>query len=137
MDGLEKYQHRQRIPLRPGFSYSLQNQPDQSRMSPRLDQYITIQRATVTRSANGAEILTWADWKSRWAEITYQGGSEAQQAGKETASSTVTFKVRYIMDGLTEKDRISFRSQIYDITNIAQDQDGRNHYQLISTTVHR
>lgn len=106
-------------------------------MSPRLDQYITIQRATVTRSANGAEILTWADWKSRWAEITYQGGSEAQQAGKETASSTVTFKVRYIMDGLTEKDRISFRSQIYDITNIAQDQDGRNHYQLISTTVHR
>lgn len=102
-----------------------------------MDQYITFQRAAITRSANGAEIFTWADYKSRWAEVIYQGGSEAQQAGKETASSTVTFKVRNIVDGITEKDRILFKSQIYDITNILQDQDGRNHFQLISTTVHR
>lgn len=102
-----------------------------------MDQYITFQRAAISRSANGAEVLTYATYLSRWAEVTYQGGSEAQQAGKETASSTVTFKVRYIVDGITEKDRISFKSQIYDIANIAQDQDGRNHFQLITTQVHR
>lgn len=99
-----------------------------------MDQRIVIQRAEVSRDAFGGETLTWADWKIRWAAVNYSGGGESQAAQKETASMTAVFVFRYA-DGLTEKDRISYKGGTYDITAIIP--NGRTHFHTVETEFRR
>ncbi|HNS47020.1 MAG TPA: phage head closure protein [Bacteroidales bacterium] len=99
-----------------------------------MDRKIVIQRATVSRDAHGGEVLTWADYKTRWAEVQYAGGAEGQAANKETASLTVVFRFRHISD-LTEKDRISYDGKYMDIVGIIP--EGRKHFQTVQTEFRR
>lgn len=99
-----------------------------------MDRKIVIQRATVSRDAHGGEVLTWADYKTRWAEVQYAGGAEGQASNKETASLTVVFRFRHISD-LTEKDRIVFDSKYLDIVSIIP--EGRKHFQTVQTEFRR
>lgn len=99
-----------------------------------MDQKIVIQRGTVSRGDSGSEVLTFATWKTRWANVQYQGGAEGQASNKETASMTVVFRIRYV-DGLTEKDRILHKGNTYDITGIIP--DGRKHFHTVQTEFRR
>lgn len=100
-----------------------------------MDQRIIIQRSTVaSRDAHGGEVLTWADYKTRQAEVRYGGGSEGQASNKETASLTAVFRFRYISD-LTEKDRIVHGSNVLDIVSIIP--NGRKHFQTVQTEFRR
>lgn len=99
-----------------------------------MDQKIVIQRATVSRDAHGGEVLTWADYKTRWAEARYTGGVEGQASNKETASISITFRMRHISD-LTEKDRIVYKGNYLDVIGIIP--VGRSHFQIIETEFRR
>lgn len=104
------------------------------RVPEMMDRKIVIQRATVSRDAHGGEVLTWADYKTRWAEVRFQGGAEAQASNKETASLAVVFRFRHISD-LTEKDRIVFNGSNHDIVGIIP--EGRAHFQTVQTEFRR
>lgn len=99
-----------------------------------MDKKVIVQRATVTRGDSGSEVLTFADWKTRWAAIDYASGSERLEADKETASMTVYFTMREVA-GLTEKDRISYNGYYFNIRSIIP--NGRKHFQTIETEFRR
>lgn len=99
-----------------------------------MDRKIVIQRATVSRDAHGGEVLTWADYKTRWAEVRYTGGAEVQASNKETAALAVVFRFRHIPD-LTEKDRIVFDGNNLDIVAIIP--EGRKSFQTVQTEFRR
>lgn len=99
-----------------------------------MDRKIVIQRATVSQNAHGEEVPTWADYKTRWAEVRYTGGAEGQAANKETASLAVVFRFRHITD-LTEKDRIVFDGNNLDIVAIIS--EGRKSFQTVQTEFRR
>ena len=100
-----------------------------------MDRKIVIQRSTVTsRDGHGGEVLTWADYKTRWAEVRYTGGAEGQAANKETASLAVVFRFRHVSD-LTEKDRIVYDGNNLDIVAIIS--EGRKSFQTVQTEFRR
>lgn len=99
-----------------------------------MDKKVIVQRATVTRGDFGQEVLTYADWKTRWAFVDYASGGERLEANKETASMTVFFTMREV-SGLTEKDRISHGGNYYNIKSIIP--NGRKHFQTIETEFRR
>jgi SPP1 family predicted phage head-tail adaptor len=98
------------------------------------DHKISIQRGAPGRNASGGEILTWTELCTRWAAISYQAGGESSTSRKETAAQIIVFRTRYV-PGLTEKDRILYDSQYYDIISIQA--DGRRHYHTITTQFRR
>lgn len=99
-----------------------------------MDKKVIVQRATVTRGDFGQEVLTFADWKTRWAAVDYASGSEGLEADKETAAMTVYFTMREV-SGITEKDRISHAGNYYNIRAIIP--HGRKHFQTIETEFRR
>jgi head-tail adaptor len=65
-------------------------------MQRRYDRYITIQRKTVTQSASGEEIATWADIvRNIPAFVAPTKGSEKRQSPEDVAEQEVTFTIRW------------------------------------------
>ncbi len=95
-----------------------------------MDRKIIIQRGTPAKNASGGEVLTWSDYKTRWAQVQNFSGDENTTSKKETAFQKVVFTCRYV-DGLTEKDRIQYSGMSYDITQIIE--EGRRHFHTIHT----
>jgi SPP1 family predicted phage head-tail adaptor len=84
-----------------------------------LDRRITFQQATQTRNANGEVIDTWSDYASRWAALDYGGGSDAAEADRLLAKSTVTFTVRY--DARINKGmRIKYKHWYHNIIRLTE-----------------
>ena len=96
-----------------------------------LDEQVTIQSYTETRSTTGSVIKTWATHHSCWAERHARGGSERVEAAQLTAINNVTWRIRY-KSTVTEKMRILDRnSEYYYITSIAI--EGRDQWMLLTT----
>ena len=84
-----------------------------------LDRKIVIERYTATRDAYGGEVVTWAILATVWAGVEYgqKISDEKQDTAKQIATKNIVFNIRY-STAYTEKDRILFESEYYDILNI-------------------
>ncbi len=80
---------------------------------------IVIQSASEARSGSGAAVPTWATFATVWAEVSYLKGSEPFDAGRPIAMNARKFRIRWL-DNLTEKMRISFDSDFWDIDSIEE-----------------
>lgn len=99
---------------------------------------IIIERCTVTRNASGEEIPVWETISTQWANMRYLAGygHEKTDAHRETASQEVEFVFRKPMTvDITEKDRITYKGDHYDITQIQP--IGYNHYLTVITEYRR
>jgi SPP1 family predicted phage head-tail adaptor len=85
----------------------------------KLDRRIQIQSLSETRDSFGGNSPAWNTLYSVWASVTPLGGIEKDEADKTTATSPVTFSIRYIT-GLREKMRIVYNSDIYNIISIGE-----------------
>jgi head-tail adaptor len=76
----------------------------------RLDRQITIQRKTVTQSASGDPVETWATLARRWASMDKLSGDERFNAPQILAQQQTEFQVRWSGDlaGLSPLDRIVY-----------------------------
>lgn len=83
----------------------------------RLDQRITFQSKSVTRAANGEEIVTWSDAAAVWAEAVPLRGREFYAAAQMTQAVDVRFRIRQ-RTGLAGDMRLIWKSQPYDIVAI-------------------
>jgi len=95
-----------------------------------LYNYITIQRATTAADDTGEMIPTWATLVSVFAERIEGGGGEKIMGEQITAQNYITWRMRWY-DGITTKDRISYDSETYQITEITR--EGRKHYLNLKT----
>ncbi len=86
----------------------------------KLRHRITIQSPTIARSDRGAEVLTWADTATIYADIRTVGGQEQVIANQlETATLLHTITIRY-QTGLTSKQRIKWGTRYFAIEAIIE-----------------
>jgi len=83
-----------------------------------LQERITIQTATVTRDAFGAEAITWQDSATVWAKVTPRTGREPILADRPVM--LVGYEIR-IRSGatVTHKNRLVWRSKPLNIDAIS------------------
>lgn len=84
-----------------------------------LDKRITIQSLTTARSETGAEVPTWADWRTVWAMVEYPktGSDEVILTDQEQSIRRVKVTIRYT-GTVKEKWRFMLDDETYDITAI-------------------
>lgn len=97
----------------------------------RMDRRITVQGYTETKNDFGEKITDFTDLATVWAAIDYEnkGTTEAYEATRETATTTVTFTIRYNKDYRNKKNRILYDEQLYDIISVKE--DGRKRFLLL------
>ena len=85
-----------------------------------LDRRVTLQRATITRDAAGANIETWSNLVEVWAKFTYQPvGKEGDTVGINEAVQRAFIRIRYLA-GVSSSDRIIYKGTTYDIISIRE-----------------
>ena len=77
---------------------------------------IRIEQPVSSRGTSGQEVITWEKNCEIWTKVSYrQGGSKEDMMNDQpTAQTSVIFDIAY-RDTLTEKMRIVFDSEYYDI----------------------
>ena len=82
---------------------------------------VELQNVTEAQSTSGFPAETWATLATVWAEVKYNilPSKEDAMADKTTAVGVVTFRIRLRSD-ITEKTRILYRANYYDITAIEE-----------------
>jgi SPP1 family predicted phage head-tail adaptor len=82
-----------------------------------LDQQITIQVAALSRGATGEQIVTWATYKTVWAQVLTSGGFEKFYNPQLVAESTHKILIRYLAN-VTADMRITWGSKSLDIIHV-------------------
>lgn len=88
----------------------------------KMDQRITIERATTLADTFGTPVPSWSAYLSCWAEVRYGTGQERREAAQQVASAPATFRIRYSVAaaGIAEIDRIAHRGATWDIKSVVE-----------------
>lgn len=90
----------------------------------KLRHRVILQTATITRNARGAEILTFADTATVYADIRTVGGQEQVLSNQlEVATLLHTITIRY-RTGIVPKMRLKWGTRVFSIEAIIE-QDNR------------
>ena len=104
------------------------------RIGPLRDR-ITIQQKSVTRDAEGGEIVTWAVFAVVSASVQSITGREFFASAQVNSTVTTKFGIRWL-DGVTTAMRISYASKLYNIVTVL-DSDRRADLMLLTEEVVR
>ena len=85
----------------------------------KLDRRITLQTLTISRDSYGAAIESWSTLDTVWAGVLPLKGEEYFAAAQIVAEEQLKFRIRHRTD-LTEKVRVLYESQAYDVQHIAE-----------------
>lgn len=93
-----------------------------------LSRRITFERPTETQSDYGGSETVWNEVVTVWADVKFPGvkSGESYIADQQIVAINTVFIVRY-RTNVTEKDRILFNGEYYDVLTISEFRD-RNHY---------
>lgn len=95
-----------------------------------LDKLITIEYDTGnTKNEGGEPVPDWQTYCQAWAKIESKSGSEAYEAEQLVGTIVKEFTIHY-QSGITQKMRVSYNSEYYDISYIAE--LGREQYLVIT-----
>lgn len=96
--------------------------PNKAEKVGTLRERIVIESLSEAQSTSGHPAQSWSTLATVWAAVDYRQlpSDEKEMTGRKVAEQVVLFTVRYRSD-VTEKHRISYNSQYYDITSIAID----------------
>jgi head-tail adaptor len=84
----------------------------------KLDQRITIRRATESKGADYADVQrTWATLAERWAEVAPLSGRETFRNREQGSTASVLVRCRYdsTLAGVTAKDQVLHGSRVLEI----------------------
>lgn len=84
-----------------------------------LDRRITIQNRVETQNSFGEAEITYEDMTSVWAEVRPLTGREYFSAAQYVPEAKLKIRIRY-RAGITEKQRIIYQGETYDIGYIAE-----------------
>lgn len=83
----------------------------------RMREPITIQAKTTSRDAYGAEVITWADQWSDWAQVQPIGGREYTALRQAQSDITMRMRIRY-RTGVDAGMRVMWRERPYDVLEV-------------------
>lgn len=84
---------------------------------------IIFERATVVADDYGGETPTWAAYATAWAQVRRGSGQERREASQEAGSQAATFVTDWnpTLEAVQITDRIIYRGDTWDITDVAPD----------------
>lgn len=85
----------------------------------KLDRYITLQSVSTSVDSYGQPVESFSTLANVWAKIEYKSEVEKFENEQLRAVSNINFIIRYRTD-ITEQMRISYNSNTYQITGIAE-----------------
>ena len=85
----------------------------------RLDQRVTLQQKSVTRAANGEEVVSWTPVATVWAEVRQIRGKEFFAAAQMQDATDVRVRIRY-RAGVTRDMRLLWRGASLDIVAVIE-----------------
>ena len=85
----------------------------------RLDRLVTLQSRTVTRNAQGEDVVTYSDRASVWAEKFDLRGREYFAAQQVKADMQTRWRIRWRSD-VSVRDRLVADGVSYDIAAVAE-----------------
>ncbi|MES2814463.1 MAG: head-tail adaptor protein [Pseudomonadota bacterium] len=95
----------------------------------KMDQRLTLQRATETPDGVGGTTRGWSNLSvdpCPWARVIAKAGRETMTEGRTTATFVVLFTI-YNRDDLSELDRILWNGEAYNIRNLRREGGRRLH----------
>jgi SPP1 family predicted phage head-tail adaptor len=99
----------------------------------KRDQLIVFERGTVTVDDYGGETSAWAEYATAWAQVRRGTGQERREASQEAGSQVATFVTDWnpTLEAVQVTDRITYRNDTWDITDVAP--DGNREIQFTAT----
>lgn len=97
-----------------------------------LDRQITVERATYTTDASGAEIPTWAALATVACAFRPISDSERWRASEVSATVTTRFTIRHGL-GVLPTDRLIFEGRTFDIHGVKEVGDRRRFEEITAT----
>lgn len=85
----------------------------------RRDRKITIQQVSTVQDTIGYPAETWTTLRDVWAEVIPIRGAEALRFERQSTEEINKFVIPYFSD-ITQKHRISYNSQTWDILYISE-----------------
>ena len=85
----------------------------------KLDRRVTLQSKSVTRAANGEEVVTWADVATVWAQVHALRGKEFFAGAEMQAAVDVRVRMRY-RSGVTRDMRLLHDGPSLDIVSVIE-----------------
>lgn len=82
-----------------------------------LRERVLLQSKSVTRDAYGAEVISWADFKERWAEVTPLSGREYISMRQSQSDVTTRVRMRWL-PGVSTTMRLLWRDVPYRISEV-------------------
>jgi len=101
------------------------------KQSGQLDRRVIFQSQASSTDAFGQNVGSWSDTLTLWAKVIERSGSESEQSNQIVAVRKVDFIIRYNSQ-INELFRVSYRSKIYEIEAIIQD-EARDSFMRIET----
>ncbi len=100
------------------------------------DQLIVFERATVTVDDYGGETPAWALYASAWAQVRRGTGQERREASQEVGSQAATFVTDWnpTLEAVEIRDRIVYRADAWDITDVAPDGNKEIQFTAVRST---
>lgn len=95
-----------------------------------LREKITLQSSSVTRAANGEEVVVWADVSTVWADVRQLGGKEFFAAAQTQDAADHRVIIRK-MSGVVRTMRVMWRGSPLDIVNVSETGDRREFLELM------
>lgn len=102
--------------------------------SGQLNKRIVIQTPTQTKDSEGYANSSWATFATVWAAVKPMAGRELIMAGVNAPQNSVQFTIRYLA-GVLPTMRISYGGKYYNITNVANLDDGNRWIELTTSEV--
>lgn len=93
----------------------------------RFDQRVTIQEKSVTRAANGEEVVAWVTHAERWARVEPLRGREFFAAAQMQGAVDYRVTIRYLST-VTRAMRLQWRGMVLDIVSEPIDVGARKEY---------
>ncbi|KDN13816.1 phage head closure protein [Snodgrassella communis] len=89
----------------------------------KLDKRVLIQRPEISKDEFGGIKKNWVDVGKVWANMSYLSGREFVKNGLDSASSTVSIRVRRnsITAAITPQYRIMYKGSIFNIQAVLPD----------------
>jgi SPP1 family predicted phage head-tail adaptor len=84
-----------------------------------LDRRVVVEKPTKSRATNGAEVVTWVEIATVFANVRYISATERFQSDSNRSVKVANFRMRYLSI-ISETMRLKFDNKVWKITGLAE-----------------
>lgn len=83
----------------------------------KMNERVTLQSPTETKSRSGEVTLSWSDYATVWASVDGLSSRDIMQAQQANVIASHRIRIRY-KDGVSHEHRIKWRNRIMEVASV-------------------